>query len=214
MPGRRSDRPVCWEETTMRRVLCWMLLLSLPVVLSACAGSRNICAEKDVEIARLQAELDRVTPGKAGVGQLDADLKKALAELEAERLLRVEGNRIAMQNAVLFESGSVTIKDDGKRVLDEIWKALAAYPDRDILIEGHTDTVPIAEKYQGTFKSNWELSSARSLAVLQYLRGKKDARPARFGAVGYGEYRPIGDNATEAGRTQNRRVVIVVSRKD
>jgi chemotaxis protein MotB len=107
----------------------------------------------------------------------------------------------------------VTVTDDGKRILDKIWSALAAYPDKDILVEGHTDNVPIAQKYQGKYKSNWELSCARSLAVLHYLRGQAGANPARYGAVGYGEYRPVGDNSTEAGRKQNRRVVIVVAER-
>jgi len=194
----------------MKRFSCWLLLLSLPFVLTACAGSNQLLAEKDSEIARLRAELDGQ---QAGAGQLDADLKRLLADLEAERMLRVEGNRIIMPNAVLFASGSVTITDEGKGVLDDTWKAISKYSDRDILIEGHTDNVPIAQKYQGTYKSNWELSCARSLAVLHYLRAKKGAKPAHLGALGYGEYRPRADNSTEDGRKQNRRVVLVVARQ-
>jgi len=197
----------------MKRVVCWALLVSLALVLAGCAGSKQMLADKDAEIARLKSELAQAKTGKPKTDDLEANLKKALAELEAERMLRVEGNRIVMQNAVLFASGSVTITDEGKRVLDSIWTALAGYPDRDILVEGHTDNVPIAQKYQGKYASNWELSCARSLAVLRYLRGKQGAKPARFGALGYGEYRPIADNSTEAGRKQNRRVVIVVARK-
>lgn len=197
----------------MRGMSRWVLILALPLILTACGGSKQMLAGKDKEIAALQSEIKGLKAEKARASTLDADLKKALADLEAERKLRVEGNRIIMQNAVLFVSGSVTITDEGKKVLDDIWKALADYADRDILIEGHTDNVPIAQKYQAKYKSNWELSCARSLAVLHYVRGKKGTKPARLGAAGYGEYRSIADNKTEDGRKQNRRVVIVVGRK-
>ena len=208
--GLSAVGPVVGREDGMKRFSCWLLLLCLPLVLTACAGSKQLLAEKDAEIARLKAELEGRESARAG--QLDADLKKALADLEAERMLRVEGNRIIMPNAVLFASGSVTITDEGKRVLDETWNAIAKYSDRDILIEGHTDNVPIAQKYQGKYKSNWELSTARSLAVLHYLRAKKGAKPEHFGALGYGEYRPVADNSSEEGRRRNRRVVLVISR--
>jgi len=204
----------------MKRVSCWIFILILPLVVTACSGSKQLLADKDKvisgkdkEIAALKGELKDLKAEKGRTGTLEADLKKALADLEAERKLRVEGNRIIMQNALLFASGSVTITDEGKKILDGIWKALANYPDRDILIEGHTDNVPIAQKYQAKYKSNWELSCARSLAVLHYVRQKKGVTPSRLGAVGYGEYRPVADNKTDEGRRQNRRVVIVVGQK-
>lgn len=87
------------------------------------------------------------------------------------------------------------------------------YPEKAVLIEGHTDNVPIAPKFHDNYKSNWELSSARAHTVLHYVRGKYGIDPQRIGAVGYGEYRPIADNATDAGRALNRRVMITVGRK-
>lgn len=205
------------KEYAMRKVSLWLLILALPLVLVACSGSNQMLAnkdrtisDKDREIAELTKEIQGLKTGQALAAQQRIDLKKALAELEAERKIRVDGNRVIMQNSVLFASGSVTITDEGKSVLDRMWKALADYADRDILIEGHTDNVPIAQKYESKYKSNWELSCARSLAVLQYLGKKADVIPSRLGAVGYGEYRPIADNSTEQGRKQNRRVVFVV----
>jgi chemotaxis protein MotB len=84
------------------------------------------------------------------------------------------------------------------------------YPDREVLIEGHTDDVPIAEKWQYRFKSNWELSSARAHAVLHYVIKTYGLDPGRVAAVGYGEYRPLVTNDTPEGRATNRRVVITV----
>ncbi|PJA53717.1 MAG: flagellar motor protein MotB, partial [Candidatus Marinimicrobia bacterium CG_4_9_14_3_um_filter_48_9] len=132
------------------------------------------------------------------------------AQLESEKKIRIEGNRIIVANSILFNSGSAMIGDDGKTILDQIWGVLAKYPEREILIEGHTDNVPIADKFQGKYKSNWELSLSRSMAVLYYATSKPTAIPNRLGVVGYGEQRPIADNATEEGKRQNRRVEIVV----
>lgn len=209
------------KEAGMKRLCCWMFLLAVPLVLTSCSSSKplgadqnQVIAERDREIAGLRAEIKGLKAEKARASDVDAELKTALADLEAERKIRVEGNRIVMENAVLFASGSETITPDGATVLDKIWNVLVKYSsDRDILIEGHTDNVPISEEYEGKYASNWELSSARSLTVLNYLLEKKDAKPSRLGAVGYGEYRPIADNSTEEGRKRNRRVVIVVGAK-
>lgn len=204
----------------MKRLCCWIFLLAVPLALTSCGSSKELLAEKDMviaekdkEIASLRDEIAEFEAEEARVDELEAELKKALADLEKERKLRSEGNKIVMQESVLFASGSVRITAGGKKILDEIWNVLAKYPDRDILIEGHTDNVPIAMKFRGKYKSNWELSSARSLAVLHYLIDKKGARPSRLKAVGYGEHRPIADNSTESGKKENRRVVIVVAPK-
>ena len=80
-------------------------------------------------------------------------------------------------------------------------------------VEGHTDNVGIALEFQDRFKSNWELSTARATSVVHYLRQKHDMDPNRLAAVGFGEYRPLGNNDTPEGRSQNRRVVIEVGPK-
>jgi chemotaxis protein MotB len=76
----------------------------------------------------------------------------------------------------------------------------------EINVEGYTDNQPIRN---GLFPSNWELSAARATAVVRALE-REGVDPARLSATGYGENRPVGDNATEEGRAQNRRVVLVV----
>jgi chemotaxis protein MotB len=75
-----------------------------------------------------------------------------------------------------------------------------------VRVEGHTDNIPI---HTPRFASNWELSTARSTYILQYLLNGK-VSPQRLSAVGYGEYRPVASNDTGEGRATNRRVDVVI----
>ncbi len=103
------------------------------------AGTYVLPVPLQSELANLQ-RTERIK-----VDKLDADLKRALAGLEAGKKIRLDGNRIVMTNSVLFASGSVEITPEGKKVLNEIWSVLVQYPDRDILIEGHTDNADCPE---------------------------------------------------------------------
>ncbi len=127
-------------------------------------------------------------------------------------LLPIHDNRIVLPNAIMFRSGGVGVTDPGMKILDEIWDILVTVPNREITIEGHTDNVPISKKDVGMYKTNWELSATRALSVLHYVSKRSNANPARLGAVGYGEFRPVASNDTEEGRALNRRVEIVIGR--
>jgi chemotaxis protein MotB len=87
---------------------------------------------------------------------------------------------------------------------------LKDHPGRRILVEGHTDDVPIDQDYRHIFPSNWELSTARASRVLHYLLKEHQADPARLTVSGYGMYQPIAGNDSPEGRARNRRVVISV----
>jgi chemotaxis protein MotB len=106
----------------------------------------------------------------------------------------------------MFDSGEAVLKSDGESVLRKIAALLAEHPDLKIHVVGHTDNVPVRNR----FASNWELSTARALAAVHFLTEKAGVAPARVGAVGYGEYRPITDNATPEGRAKNRRIAITI----
>jgi chemotaxis protein MotB len=73
-------------------------------------------------------------------------------------------------------------------------------------VEGHTDNVPINTP---SFRSNWELSAARAASVVRLFM-QRGIDPARLAVIGLGEFRPVADNATEQGRNQNRRVMVVI----
>jgi len=113
---------------------------------------------------------------------------------------------ISIQDTLLFESGSSDITPKAREILDKIINVLAAAPNY-IKVEGHTDNLPINT---ARFPSNWELSVLRATNVVHIMQGKISTD--RLSATGYGEYRPLVKNDSEAGRAQNRRVDLVILR--
>jgi len=199
----------------------WIVcVLILGALVSGCSNGKLI-AQKDQQIADLQSQIDAlegdVQEERERSAALNADLEAALNDLRDKEQLWLEEREgltyITLDGEVTFASGSSRLTSSGQEILDKIWEVLANYPEKAVLIEGHTDNVPIAPQFQHIYRSNWELSSARAHKVLHYVRGKFGIEPHRIGAVGYGEYRPIADNATADGRALNRRVVITVGGK-
>lgn len=137
------------------------------------------------------------------------DLARAFEPLIAEDLVSIrEGQlwlELEIRSAVLFDSGHAQIKADALPVVDRVVDILARVPNS-VRVEGYTDNVPIST---GLFRSNWDLSAARAGSMVHRLL-ERDVDPLRLSLAGYGEYRPVADNASEEGRTRNRRVVLVV----
>jgi chemotaxis protein MotB len=113
---------------------------------------------------------------------------------------------IALPTDILFDSGRTEVKPIGKAALAKVAQVLATVSDRDFLVAGHTDNVPIRTEL---FPSNWELSTRRAVEVVHYLVGQ-GMKPTVLAAAGYGEFDPIADNDTPEHRTQNRRIEIVL----
>ena len=123
--------------------------------------------------------------------------------------LEEEGLMIRIKERALFPSGSADLVPESQRIGPIVAGLLAAVPER-VLISGHTDTDPINT---AQFPSNWELSSVRAMTFMKYLLSiNPDLNPARFSAIGYGEYRPIAPNDTAENKQQNRRVEILIAR--
>jgi len=139
-----------------------------------------------------------------------ADLRKKLGALGEEVKVRREGEKIVLTvlGETLYEPGKAQLTAHGKQVLDRVMKIIRdQFPDREILVRGHTDSQPI--KYSG-WKSNWELGAARALGVLHYLMEKHGVKGENISAATYAYYRPVADNATAEGRRKNRRAEIVI----
>ena len=115
---------------------------------------------------------------------------------------------LSIQEEVLFQLGSAELTPRARQIIATVAPILKKTPNY-IRVEGHTCDLPIhTEKYP----SNWELSAARAIAVVKELIEVGGISPQRLSAVGYGEYRPLVPNDSEANRQQNRRVDIVILR--
>lgn len=128
---------------------------------------------------------------------------------QVSTMMTDDGLMIRIKEQALFPSGSATLVAEAQKIAPVIAGLLATIPER-VIVSGHTDTVPINT---AEFPSNWDLSSKRALNFMRYIVGSDNRlNPARFSAIGYGEYRPIADNNTEEGRQANRRVEILIAR--
>ena len=117
--------------------------------------------------------------------------------------------RVQFGENALFNSGSATLKESAYEPLSSIGALLKVIPNT-IVVEGHTDSVPLAQN--AAFKDNYELSLARSMAVVRLLIDKSGLTPAQVASAAYGEHHPRGGNETADGRRLNRRVEIAIFR--
>lgn len=119
---------------------------------------------------------------------------------------------IELQEKILFDSGSAQIKKESFPLLEKISDLLSSFPN-EVIVEGHTDNVPINRGY---YQTNWELSTDRAVKVVRYFTEIRKLNPTKFMAIGCGEFKPIDTNSTAEGRQKNRRVniLIVTSEKE
>jgi chemotaxis protein MotB len=117
---------------------------------------------------------------------------------------------ISLSDNMLYKSGSYEISDKAGATLSKIAKIIMDYSGYDVLIEGNTDNVPIK---QPNIRNNWDLSALRASSVVQALQNNYNVDPKRLTAGGRGEYNPIADNSTDAGKAKNRRTQIIITPK-
>ncbi|WP_459210071.1 OmpA/MotB family protein [Aquimarina rhabdastrellae] len=145
---------------------------------------------------------------------LKTALSKALTNFEGKGLTVEQRNGkvyVSMENKLLFKSGSWAVGTNGKQAIKQLGEVLAENPDISILIEGHTDNDPYIGS--GPLKGNWDLSTKRATAIVTILRGNKKIDPQNLTAAGRGEYAPVADNATAAGKAKNRRIEVILTPK-
>lgn len=145
--------------------------------------------------------------------KMETSLKKSMQTNDLAGLVQIQSSerkvKLVLTEGVLFGSGRADLKEPAKKVLAPIAAELKKVPN-DIIIEGHTDNVPIKS---GKYSSNWELSMARAYSVLQFMA--EQGIPAKhLAGIGYGENRPAADNATAEGRAKNRRIEISLMKTD
>lgn len=145
--------------------------------------------------------------------QVEKNLKESMRTDDLASLVQIQSNerkvKLVLTEGVLFASGSADLKEPAKKVLVPIAAELRKLPN-DVVIEGHTDDVPIK---RGRYGSNWELSMARAYAVVRFME-EQGLSARHLAGIGYGENRPVAGNATAEGRARNRRIEISLMKTD
>lgn len=169
--------------------------------------NRNLSAQVETEqiarearIAHIKSTYDEL------VGKMESEITRGevtISELQGKLTVN-------LVESILFDSGKADVKQAGLEVLKRVGDILKKEVDKEVRVEGYTDNVPISPRLQQTFPSNWELSTARATNVVHFLQEQVGIPGDRISACGFGPFRPLADNATAAGRAQNRRIQIVL----
>ncbi|MEO8582745.1 MAG: OmpA family protein [Flavitalea sp.] len=162
---------------------------------------------KDAYIQDLQSALSRKDSLNMA---LVMNLKSALTDVNDKDVnIQVEKGVvfISISDKLLFKSGSSTVSEGAMSVLSKVAQVLNANPTLDILVEGHTDSIPIKN---ACVIDNWDLSAKRATSVTRILQNNYNIDPVRMTAGGKSEYTPLVSNDTPEGRASNRRTRIVI----
>jgi chemotaxis protein MotB len=181
------------KEKAMRKsAMVWLFAV---VLVAGCVPAPMY--QQQVQKSQLYEELNQ---------QLQAEV--AADQVKIQQLQ--DRLKVTMLNEILFPEGGWEIGQKGKQTLNKMVPVLKSLQNKRIEVSGYTDNVPIAPAFRWRFPSNWELSTARATDVLRYLV-QQGVNPSVLSATGYGEQNPVASNDTPAGRSQNRRVEIVIA---
>ncbi|MFM7901618.1 MAG: OmpA family protein [Bacteroidota bacterium] len=165
---------------------------------------------REARVAELQQVLDSKD---SAVKALKETVTKALLGFQGQGLTVEQKNGkvyVSLEERLLFASGSTVVDPKGEDALKELGNVLAKNTDINVLIEGHTDNVPIKG---GAIKDNWDLSVLRATSVVRILEKNKGVAPVRLTPAGRGEYMPIAKANTADARKKNRRIEVILTPK-
>jgi chemotaxis protein MotB len=185
------------QDTQKMKMLAMYLRATFGGVLQQ--GPTFLSGSGDAPIPDLYQKLQSSVQAIQGQGEMG---EGAVQVVQEERGIVVR----MMTDNVMFDRGSIDLQEQTKQVLDAISPVLKE-TNRPVLVEGHTCNLPVRG---GRFKDNWELSTARASAVVRYLVDTDKVPPRLMSAAGYGEFRPLLPNTSEAMRQRNRRIDIVI----
>jgi chemotaxis protein MotB len=166
----------------------------------------------------VDSEIERQSENpRPGVAAHPVDLTQSLATLESGLRQELESGKIglkledrgltiSLRESAFFASGDDSVAIAGQPIVAKIAGVIEGLPNP-VRLEGHTDSLPI---HNSRFRSNWELSSARAIAVLELLAGQYHIPRSRMAVAGYAENAPADTNQSEVGRAHNRRVDLVL----
>jgi chemotaxis protein MotB len=171
--------------------------------------SQQQIADQQQRLTQLQGLIDQQRINREELRKKIAD---ALIGFNSEELTVTTKNGkvyVSLQENLLFPSGSAVVNLKGNQALGKLAEVLNVNPDINVTIEGHTDSIPMKGKYS----DNWELSVARSTAIVRILTQTYKVDPLRVTASGRSKYEPVDNNSSTAGRARNRRTEIILEPK-
>jgi chemotaxis protein MotB len=190
-----------------------MIINSFKGNLGFMTGGRSLSKGSLAEMGQSIMSLPSNEKGKSLGKQLRKALELFQPEIQAKAVRIKEDERglvISLASDFFFDQGSARLKPEMRPVLEKVSNIIRNVPNF-TRIEGHTDNSKLTiSRIKEGYKSNWELSSSRSLAVLQHLIDDESVNPKQLSSVAFGEQRPIDDNNVPEGRAYNRRVDIVI----
>lgn len=167
-------------------------------------------AERERRLAELQGIINRQD---SLLNALNDAVKKALLAFKSDEIsVEMKNGKVyvSMSDKLLFKSGSAAVEEKGLDAIRTLGDVLNKNPDIDVLIEGHTDNIPIKT---AKYEDNWALSADRALSIVRLLSNEHKVNPKRLEAAGRAEFYPKASNETSEGRAKNRRTEIILSPK-
>jgi chemotaxis protein MotB len=177
--------------------------------LSQNLGQLNHDLKKKKSVIKLQDKVIRLLDDTKKT--ISTSLKDEISAQEIELVDMEDALKVVFIDKILFNSGSVEVNEKGKKILLVVADSVRAQKDQNLLVDGHTDNMPLGPTLKEKFPSNWELSAARAAAVVRFLQKEGRLNPERLSARGYSFYRPVASNQSSEGRRQNRRIEIILS---
>ncbi len=157
----------------------------------------------------IEKRIEKKKREEAAVRTLENTIKYGRLREYANLDIADDRIKLTIELPFFFESGSAQIHRDAKPALESLVRPIQEFPN-DIIIEGHTDNVPITG---GKYQSNWELSVARAVSVIDFFTDR-GIEPKKLVAGGYGEFHPAYPNDTPEHRARNRRIEITILRQE
>lgn len=191
------------EKADIKRQMAQLSLTSQATINS----SKLTIAQQNKRLNDLEA---LINAQREMVNNLKKTVANALVNFKPDELsvyIKEGKLYVSMQEKLLFKSGSAVVDPKGKTALQKLATVLNSSPDINVMIEGHTDTVPIS----GKFEDNWALSVSRATSIVRILTDDYKVDSHKIIASGRSEFYPVASNKTAEGRARNRRTEIVLS---
>src|SRR3954447_4301810 len=197
LPGGKSIQQSGAEDKPQKPSPTPPIPAIAPVVQQAAKKQDDAAAQREQDdFTRIKRDIDRYAKAHGLASKIESTI--------TQRGLVIR----LLTDKVLFDSGQAVLKPQSGPLLTQVAHLIRLAPGHDVMVEGHTDSVPIRGS---VYPTNWELSTARASRVVRALV-EDGARTIRMGASGYAALHPISSNTTPAGRSRNRRVEIVLLR--